>query len=202
MRIAIDIDDTLCKTGKVMQRVAEEFAKQRGIAKPIDDTEDYDMVRRWGFDGDDVSGYKEKVKREVDISRLKPVDKLHRLTQWAKRKRHSIVIITQRNTEWFCGDEDKLHRKTSRWLRMHGVDAVEVIYADSVKDKVEKAKEARCRIIIDDDYEVCKVAKNRGIEGIWYVGEFGKISDEDMRKQATEYPIKMLTSWRNISTLD
>lgn len=202
MRIGLDIDDTVCKTGRIIQKKAEEFARRRGIEEPVDANEDYNMEKRWGFDGDDMEGFKTYVRREVDIRKLKLVDGLRKFIKWAKRNGHTIIIITTRNEEWFCGDEEVLHKRTVRWLKRHGIEAKEIYYAENVKDKARIAKENRCQRMIDDDYEVCKECKRAGIDAVWFTGEFGKISGNDMQRQVRDYPIKTLVSWRKIGTIE
>jgi uncharacterized HAD superfamily protein len=191
MRIAIDIDDTVCKTGRKWKRVAERFARLYKLQDYFPNL--YDQTKRYLMGDKHKEMFYEAIRAQINILKLKPIRAAIRITKKLQHEGHEVIFVTGRNSDIWGDIEDK----TGRWIYKQGINKI-IIYINA-KDKIGYCINDKVDIIIDNSRRVIAKAETTkqiiampSLHGIWYTGYF---SDDD---QAGDVRVSPHKTWRSV----
>ncbi len=192
MNIGIDIDDTINKLSETLLKYAIKFNKENNIKHEIRNYE-YDFQKAFGWTVEQELNFKdeyiEKCLIDADIK-----DGAREYIHKLKEEGNKIVIITARNVN----DSGKnVYNISNDWLVNHGIE-MDKLETGCIQ-KVDKCKENKIDVFIDDNKDHCKEVKenlgipvimfdsiyNQGIEGFKRVFSW-KEAYEEIKKYQNE----------------
>ncbi len=148
MNIGIDIDDTINRLSDILPQYAIKYNEENKI--------DYEVaINRWGFeeafgwDEDHIKKFlNQYIKRCYNEVGIK--NEAQEYINKLKEDGNKIIIITARGSQ-HCGD---IYNISKDWFIKQGIniDKLEV----ECPQKVEKCKENKIDIFIDDNVQNCK----------------------------------------------
>lgn len=160
MKIAIDIDDTLTKVDRVSY--AQQYINEHNLNCALLDPTAHALVDVFDWSYDDVYAFILDGGVRVFTNAPAREGASEVLKGW-RAAGHDITILTARTTEWFV---DPVRLSTAQ------LEERNIPYDRIVADVWEKGKyciENGIEILIEDNFEICRVAQALGVKAIMFL---------------------------------
>ena len=160
MKFAIDIDDTLTKVDRVTP--AKQYITQNGLSFQLVNPDAHTIRDIFDWTQEDVmrfiwsGGYKTFSEAPVREGARATIEK------W-RAAGHHITILTARSGDWFA---QPVELSREQLLKNN------IPYDELVVDVYEKGaycKEHGIQILIEDNFEICKLAQELGVTAIMFL---------------------------------
>lgn len=155
MRIGVDLDNTICKTSEMINKLLEEYAKEKNI-------ESNNIIENIELKEEFFKKYTLKIFSEVEIK-----DNASEVLKRLKEKGNEIYIITARSN-YFISTEIDVLEPTMNWLNKHGIVVDKVITDSYGIDKAKTCLDNNIDIMIDDDMVNYQSIINLGMKCILF----------------------------------
>lgn len=163
MKIAIDIDDTIAHTTLNVLKYADKFMKEKGLSLKnhnISKKEDSEYLKNI-YDKEDnikIECFNKYYKNILEDSEM--ISDANIIINKLKEVGNEIFFVTARSSKFNC-DAKKL---TEDFLNRYNIN-YDGLFIDE-KEKVPKFLELGIDLCIDDSYDVCKNATEKGIKAL------------------------------------
>lgn len=163
MRIGIDFDDTIVKTGEAVRK----YLKKYNIEGFKDDTEKYNFYKK----------HIDNITKEIELKDgVKSIlDKLS--------ENHELYIITARNTYY----SDNIPSLVSDYIKTKKLPIKETYFGCFKEGKADKCLELNIDLFIDDHIENCLAVSSVGIDTLLYENEYDGLKTVNSWKEILTY---------------
>ena len=151
MRIGIDLDNTICNTSEIVNKLAEEYALEKNI--DINSIfEDEELKEDFFFK------YTIDIFTDVSIK-----DNVSEVINRLKDKGHKFYVITARSN-YFIKKEIDVLEPTNKWLNKHNIVVDKIITNSYGPTKAKACLDEQIDLMIDDDLYNCQIIRDAGIK--------------------------------------
>ena len=160
MKIAIDIDDTLTKVDRVTP--AQRYITENGLPFQLVNPDAHAIREIFDWSQEEVmrfiwaGGYKTFSEAPVRESARATIE------SW-RAAGHYITILTARSADWFA-EPVELSRAQLGQNRIPYDEIVADVY-----EKGKYCKEHGIQILIEDNFEICKLAQELGVTAVMFL---------------------------------
>ena len=160
MKIAIDIDDTLTKVDRVTP--AQKYITENSLPFQLVNPDAHAIREIFDWTQEEVmrfiwsGGYKTFSEAPVRKSAKETIEK------W-RAAGHRVTILTARSADWFAEPVE---------LSRAQLAAHQIPYDELIVDVYEKGKycvENGIGILIEDNFEICRLAQELGVKAIMFL---------------------------------
>ena len=184
MKIAIDIDDTLTKVDRVTP--AQRFITENGMSYQLVNPDAHAIREIFDWTQEEVmrfiwaGGYK-------TFSEAPAREGASKTIQAWRAAGHYITILTARDGDWFSGPVE---------LSREQLDKNKIPYDEIVVGVYEKGaycKEHGIEVLIEDNFEICKIAQELGVKAVMFLDKHNM-----ERKDEITYTV---SSWEQAASI-
>lgn len=187
--VAVDLDDTICDTARIIVKYAKVFHKKvlrRKYKKiKLNNVDDYFyFALELGWDKDDVTRFFDYYYPEY-LKFVKPVKHAKKAINYLKKIGFDVHIISARH----LSSKEDVYNLTVMWLRKYGIpfDSLNI----GEKDKTNFVKKYQCGLFIDDSYKNCTEIQNRlQITSVLFLTKYNK--------KFINLDVKSILSWKDL----
>ena len=178
MKIAIDIDDTLTKVDRVTP--AQQYIRENELPFRLLDPDAHAIREIFDWSQEEVmryiwaGGYKTFSEAPVREGASAAIQK------W-RAAGHHVTILTARSADWFSDPMALSYEQ----LKKNQVPYDEVV-AD-VYEKGKYCKEHGISVLIEDNFEICKLAQELGVAAIMFLDKHNEEHKGEIKYTASNW---------------
>ena len=189
-KIAIDLDDTICNTSKVIKKFAKNFhlkvLKRKYKKNKLSNVDDYFyFALELGWNNDDVTKFFQTCYPYY-LDKVKPLKNVKKILLKLHNMNNEIHIISARH----YSDKQDVYAITKNWLIKNKItfDTLDI----GNKEKRDMVDRYKCDLFIDDSYKNCiEIKQYLGIDVILFCTKY----NQDYQRNAD---LKLLKNWNEI----
>lgn len=178
MKIAIDIDDTLTKVDRVSY--AQQYITEHNLNYQLRDATAHALSEIFDWSYDDVHAFILDGGAQI-FTNAPAREGASEVIQGWRAAGHDITVLTARSTEWFV---DPVALSKTQLAERN------IPYDNVVADVWEKGKyciEHGIEILIEDNFEICRVAQALGVKAIMFLDSHNLEHKDEIEFTASEW---------------
>ena len=178
MKIAIDIDDTLTKVDRVTYTL--QYIKENNLNFKLLDPDAHAISEIFDWTYEDAFNFVKAGGSVIFTHSPAREGAKETITKW-RAAGHHITILTARSEDWFADPEG---------LSKNQLDANQIPYDEIVAGVYEKGKyckEHGIAVLIEDNFEICKIAQELGVKAIMFLDKHNLAHKDKITYTASDW---------------